>query len=121
MSETDTRAWMITKTPNDGSPATRWPTNVRSDVEFYRQPADKIAFHLVGDAPHYTPGYVDATYSVQALVLAPPEDGRPTYAELVQALRFYGEECEDGNDRDEHGCLGKRARDLLSRIPAEDR
>jgi len=65
---------------------------------------------------------------IRALAALP--EGAPTYSELVEALRLYGDDseyhidvlgpCGIGADRDENGDFGARARALLSRIPTPE-
>lgn len=80
------------------------------------------------EAPNYG-------YSVTPLVAAPPEDGRPTYDELVEALREYIA-ADEAVDREAERTAENPAgwssayvvrrshavdafRDLLARIPKE--
>ena len=58
-------------------------------------------------------------FPVTPLVAAPPEDGRPSYADLVEALRAFLGSDEMGMITRSH--VRQHARALLSRIPPRSR
>lgn len=75
--------------------------------------------------PSFARELIDEGYTVTPLVSAPPEDGRPTYADLVDALQdvvAYAEEAAAGRWDVPHDLpvQVEDARALLSRIPKEE-